>query len=401
MKWLMTLLGVFRGVSRKVVKERSENIYFDDLASWLDKRTRELVEKESLQEYLSNYVNFLRDKRWLLEQQMEGGINVPEDLHSGCKEVLQLLTFKEDPDIKETLMRNSYLKDKLEKVLPKAKVEIVNPLLRLFFDIDNAGRKFIDKVNLSGYPRIANLHKRMSSLQKYKYRVDKWEEELRNKKRRLYLTEDKKKEKEKLLNSLQEESTGPLLLKFRKMREELIQEKEEIETKIFYFFLEIKPLLQKYKDIIGANGLLSSYIDNPIDAFLNDEGLVLKHSLQHLRAVLNSGKFSWSVEENVSSLKKLDLISENKLEQMQVKLLGLKRHLESVEESSVDKDMVVEIGDAEYRWQHFIEQINKLEDDISSLEEKIDTLKEEWSKELQLFQNLVNIGFGIDLNIEV
>jgi len=397
----MTLLGIFRGASGKTVKKHSEHINFEDLTLWLDKRSEELVEKEGLHDYLADYINFLKDKRWLLQQQAEEGKNVPEDLRPECEEILRILTFKENPSLKETILLNSGLEVKLEKVLPNQDIGIINPLLKLFSEINNAKIRFTDKVNKSGYPRIANLNKRLSSLQTYKYRVDKCEEELRSKRRRLYLTEEKKKEKNNHLNSLRGDPAGFLTLETREKNEAIVREVDETEASVLHFFSEIKPLLQKYGNILNANGLLSSYIDDPLQAFRDDEGLVIKHSLQHLRAVLNSGKFSWSVEENISLLEKLDIMEEKELEQMQMRLLTMKRQLEYALEPSVDKDRLLEIDDAEYRLQHFIEQIDKLEDEISLLEEKIDNLKDEWSKELQLFQNLVNIGFGIELEVKI
>jgi len=401
LKWLMTLLGIFKSASRNIIKEHPGQINFEELVPWLDKYSSKLVEKENLHDYLTRYVNFLKDKRWLLRQQVEEDKNVPADLNHECKEFLQLLAFKDDLGLKETLALNSKLEEKLDKILPSPEIEIVNQLLKLFSEISNARKKFTDKINQSGYPRIANLHKKLSSLQIYRSRVVKYEDELRNKKRRLYLTEDKLKEKEKHLDSLQDEPESLLVLQARKKRDVMVKESEEIEDSVEHFFSEIKPLLQKYSSLIDANGLLASYIDDPLNTFLDDEGLAIKHSLQHLRAVLNSGKFSWSVEENLFLLEKLDLMPEDQLEQMQMKLLNLKRQLETLEEPSIDEDKKVDIDDTEYRLQHFTGQIGKLEEEISSLEEKIDNLKEDFLKEVQLFQNLVNIGFGIELNVKI
>ena len=398
MNWLMILLGIFRSSSRKIVKEQYK-IDFTDLDSWLDKHSHELIEKENLHEYLTSYLNFLKDKRWLLRQEMEGD-NLPEDLRPDCEELLQLLISRDELDLREALVLNKTLKEKLEKILPGYEIEIVNPLLKLLSKVDDARKKFTDRINQSGYPRIANLHKRLSSLHTYQSRVDNCEDELRNKKRRLIITEDKKQEKEKQLSLLHEDPNSNKALEMRNKKENLTNDILDIENRVSGFFSEIKPLLQRYGEI-NANDLLNSYLENPLDAFLHDEGLAFKHSLQHLRAVLNSGKFSWSVEENISSLEKLDLLDAEKLESLQIKLISLKRELDVLEEPQIDEDKKIEIDDTEYRLQHFNEQIEKLEEEIYSLEEKIEVIKEEWDREVQLFQNLVNIGFGISLEIKV
>lgn len=400
MKWLMTLLGIFRSASKKIVREQQfEFVLFENLSSWLSYRSDELIEKENLNDYLTKYIHFLKDKRWLLKQQMEEGKSISEDLFSQHEELLQMLSFDKF-NVKEMLALNSELEDKLEKILPDEGIEIVNPSLKLLSEIDNARKKFTDTVNKSGYPRIANLSKRLSSLNSYKSRVDKCEEELRNKRRRLYLTEEKKNEKEKQLGSLHDDSDSEIIT-IRKKKETLIKEVEEVESSVSNFFSEVSPLLQRYSALANTNGMLDSYIRDPLNAFLDDESLSIKHSLQHLRAVLNSGKFSWSVEENISSLEKLDSLREEELEQMHLKLLCLKRQLENMEESSVEEGKGTELDDTEYRLQHFTERIEKLEEDISSLEEKAENLKEEFLKEIELVQNMVKIGFGIELEIKV
>jgi chromosome segregation ATPase len=117
------------------------------------------------------------------------------------------------------------------------------------------------------------------------------------------------------------------------------------------------------------------------------------HLLEHLRAVILQGKIVLDEDELLCAQSTLDLATASYLNNLQQQCFSLKLQLESFEDhSNVDKTYSLKVQDAHYRYSHFIQQVERLSEEITQLEEEFKEKKEQIRREQQLIENLVWIG---------
>ncbi len=420
MEWLLKIVDLFKREPRDGIRI----IHLNDLKEWLDLQTQEILTSSNLDQDLKDYLAKIKEKRQFLEYKAEEWqkkityfnknkfeINL---FFQATRKLLNLLIF-ENENLESVLGLNSVFEPKLKKLIhavegnefaqnfgflldEKEETIMVNPLLKELLELDGLIRGFERKVTQCGYRKIETLKKKIFLLNDQTIQLHQTEEELNHKQAKLFDTKNKVGEKKSDLQKVKEDPEYLSQEMINREKEEIIRQIDDNKDKIFSFFSKLKPLLLEYKEFGFKRSLIDSYIENSVEAFFNDDSLLIRHALEHMKAILSSGKFTLSFKDANSILDTLEN-GEDNLEEIQKKNLKLSKELERFDELLQNKNLSLKVEDTNYRLEHFSEQIEKLGETILSLEEKTAELKERRDQEIELFQNLVRIGLGKNISV--
>ncbi|MFH1828983.1 MAG: hypothetical protein ABH824_07015 [Nanoarchaeota archaeon] len=447
MGWLSKILNIFKNDSKEA-EETEKEIYLSNLGSWVGLRAKELIANSDLDEKLINYINSIKDKRWLLECHLdewqkevdnlrknenkeERDVNLRTDLKSDInlifadtRKLLDSLKFSENTTLENVLGFNSYFEEVLRRMIRKIEnsefaenfvflikeestndldTALTNPLLKELIELDVLRGNFEQKVSQSGYHKIITLRKRLALLEDYTLQIKQLNMELSIKREKLAIAESKMKEKEARILELKE-NYDYLPFKEAEEKRKITQDKIENNNElILSIFFKLKPLLKKYKELNSEDKLINSYIkdylEDPVFAFLKDEELKINRIIQAIRTLLETGRFSSDTENTNSFLEILNKVNFHYLEELKQKSLELNDNLKLLKEHTENRDLISKLEEEDYRLQHFTKQKEMIEDDLALIEDKISELNEIRSRERDSFQNLTRIGVGKEINI--
>ncbi len=441
-------MGWFSNIFRE--KDNSlEAVPFQELDSWLDSQAQEIVVNNRLDENLANYLNKLKDKRWLLDSKLEEWqkkieliklpIN-PEEVRiifAETRRLSALFNFTAELKLNELLELYARIEPRLSKLIkylessdfaenyefllekdelpePEAVIEamdaepvgeqkaVINPLLKELLEIDAVLENFWRELENSGYTKISVLKEKVEKIGSHLQFIESLKKEQDLAQERLSATGEKKKEKEALLSEFKNDPAYAQMADFWRRKDQLKQQIEDNNDEIFAIFSKLKPLLLKYgeanRDLSAENRLIEAYADDPVRAFLQDQNLSVKHFFSHMKALLKMGRFSFSPEEANSFLEVLEQTAS--LESLQKKHLELNDELQLIEKPLHNSDLIQKIEDTLYRLKHYNEQAEKFNQNILALNEDISKIAEAVSREKEQFEKMVKISLGREICLE-
>ncbi len=438
---------------RKELKERVEEVYAAQLREWIQQRSAEAVNTSKLREETQNYIVLQREKAASLNCQLDGwqqkvreraAVEEILPLFREARKLLELLQFNGELTLEKVLAVNVQLRariinlaqkiesspfgnyfdflskmetnsnisdiagntndiadiaDNTNNIAGNASLERINPLLKELLDIDTQRKSFEQKVAGSGYTAIASIYSKLDSMEQNREKFSRLQKEMDSKKCRLAAAEEKRMEKEKDLHHLRASSASNDLNALKKKRAEIQNQIDDNETELLSFFSKLKPLIRQYADD-PSDDLLRLYLEDPLTAFLNDEGLSIKHTLIYLKSLLKSGDISLKPEYFIASLALLESMDESVLEQKKIKQRRLEQELSKVRELIMHNDLLVKSDDAAYRLEHYTKLVNKLSEETSNMEETWEILRETILREHEFISNLIKIGMGREIIIK-
>ena len=400
-------------------KDDQETLSLSQLQEWLQQRSQEVVEQHHLLPLVKEHAKILEDKRWALEAQLDMWLKKAR-LHSSANEIIPLfretrqildqLHFPPQPAIGEVLAVNQELEKRLHGLIEKIEATDflhdfsfilkkdanpdTNPLLAVLLDLDALRKKLDQKITESQYHIIQLISSKADYLRRVAVHEQQLKKEVDVKKSRLAAAELKKLEKEQYLQQLYVDKKSVDLAELTKMKKGLQQKLDGLEMEIISFFSKIKPLLQQYQDIEPSNGLLFSYIKDPLASFCQDEGLFVLDILEKIAELLRQGKFHLHQEGMLSSLSALEGIYNQRLRSIKENYKGLQKELSDITEQVQHNFFVIKMDDAAYRLDHYLKQVKKMEEDISVLNEKSTKLQQLLTREQDDLQSLIKSSFG-------
>jgi len=308
-----------------------ESVRFDDLQLWLDHQAREIISKQKLEWEIDNYVANLKGERWVLEcklDEWESMVNKLDNsfrkqeigsFFSETRKLLEILTFAEKIGVQRMQAINKIVKKKIEKLLStvekssfaheysfifleqdKEKNEvIVNPLIQSLIKLNGLRVEFERKVTYSGIPLIIYLQEKLSNMEEATAILSQKGQLMKERKDRLRSALAKMKEKKE---DLEECKSLPGYSNYKDNKERkaiVLQMKHDCEQKIIDFFSLFKPAFEKYLQLEPENYLVKDYLTDSVNALTKDESLSLKHSLQHINALSEAGKFEFPLKQEI------------------------------------------------------------------------------------------------------
>jgi hypothetical protein len=429
MRWLDRLLQRVR--SSETLPDIE--VHINDLPDWLRHQKNQLLENSQLNEVMLNYVRKVKDKRWFLECSLDSWENKIQSLHlphagemqlifSETRRVLEMLTFPETVSVDIIRKFNDVMEQNLEQLY--AKIEnsefshnfvfllergekrhltesTMNPLQQGIEELRNL-RKLVDqKIIECGILKLRNLQERALLIEEASDDLKQLHGALEKKKERLAQAEDKIRKKEEVLGEVKNSSLyrewERTLRSSKVVKESLEKKTEEIAT----FFSALKPALEEFSDKGNGTMLLHEYLANPLEALMKDINLSVIGILHRLKESVQSGELSLDAEKHSILLARLDKALNGYLRAVQEDFFKLRTEMKDLENSPHHKDFKEKMGEAQYRIEHFSKQVVKQKEEVLSLEEDISLKSTNRSRDIELFQNLVQIAFGKSIEIRV
>ncbi|MDP3698314.1 MAG: hypothetical protein Q8R47_01875 [Nanoarchaeota archaeon] len=403
-----------------------EELSISQIQEWLQQRSQEIVEQHHLLPAVKEHAKILEDRRWALEVQLDLW-QKRSRLHPSAQDVipllretrqmLDLLHFPDQPAIGEVLAVNQELEKRLylliEKIesrsflhdfsfiLEKHEQANTNPLLSVLLDLDATRKKLDNRISESKYHALQVIGSKAEYLRRIHAHLQQLRQEVETKNKRLAAAQHKKGEKEKSLQQLRGDKKNLDLDELTKRKKELGQRIEEKEMEILSFFSKIKPLLQQYQEREPSNGLLFSYLQDPLSSFHQDEGLFVLDLLEKVAESLRQGTFYLHQESMLSSISALEGIYNQRLRSVKDEYQELQKELREITEQVQHNFFVIKVDDAAYRLDHYHKLVKKLDAEISLLNEKATKLQKALAREQGELQSLINSSLGRNVLVMV
>lgn len=422
MSWLQKAVSFLKSTPKNTPEELS----ISQLQEWLQQRSQEIVEQHNLLPAVKEHAKILEDKRWALEAQLDTWLRKVR-LHPSANEVipliretrqsLDLLHFSQQFTVGEILAVNQELEKRLHNIIEKIEAQDflhdfsfileekaytdTNPLLSALLDVDAVRKKLDIKITESKYHTIQVISSKVEYVRRIYAHLQQLRQELETKKNRLTAAQQKKEEKERSLQQLRGDKKNMDINELAKLKKELERKLDEKEMELLSFFSKIKPLLQQYKEMEPSNGLLFSYIKDPLSSFFQDEGLFVAEILEKIAELLRQGKFHLHQEAMLSSLSALEGIYNQRLHSIKIEYKKLQEELKEVTNQIHHNFFVIKMDDAAYRLEHYLKQAGRMEEEISMLTEKSVKVHDVLTREQQEVQSLIKASLGRDVLVTV
>ena len=425
MGWLKRFFGFFVENEGDSSSEL-EIIYFNDLKSWLDNLLNDNLNKHKLGEDLTTYFNEVKDKRWLLEaklDQWQENLTGPNEnvteIFQDTRKFLELLAVPSEKNIESASKLNLNFSTELDNLLRKIeqsefminfsyiltdvekKNVNVNPLMKELFALHSIKDQFNNTIVQSGLVKIKSLQEKVERLNQYQEKIDLLSKDLDSKSSRLQNAESRRKEKEKGLHQLKDNTEYTSLSNNKSRKKEIFTSIEQNEDKVFSFFSKLKPSLRQYSYLDPNNHLLLDYLENPIKTFFADQNLVIHSILKQLRDSLLSNLIKLEPEEKNKIMGILEQSDTDYLEKLHKENEQSNQELVLLREVVGNKDFLLRVEDAQYRYNHFSKQVDKLRDEVLSLEDEMKSTIFTRDRETEMFKNLVKISLNKEVEIRI
>jgi hypothetical protein len=395
--------------------DKTEEIKLENLQEWLNIQSELVHQSVNINEDFSTYIKKLKDRRWYLEAQLDlWKEKAPEQIKKevvtifrDTKLFLNNLTFPEQANLKYLLGINQDLLTKSEqlvKVIENSELissfsfmvdkeskdqQLVNPLFQELLNLSTLVKNFENLLVKKGFRTMDSLKEKVNKLEQSNKRIILLQKQLEERKMRLEMAISKKREKEEDLSKLTELPTYKLIEKIQKIKEK----KEDLNDSIYSIFSKLKPVLKEYV-ATNQNPLANAYLEDPATAFYDDDDLAVIHILGHLKAMLSAERSHLAASERNLLLREIADITVEKLQQLQKQIINLKKEMENLEDGDLDYEVTTKVEDIKYRLDHYQKQVIRMQKDIVDIEEWLEQLNANLSKEKDLFQDIIKVGLG-------
>ena len=424
MGWLQKAVSFLKSAGQQ---NKAEQLPLSEIQDWLQQRAQEIVERNDLLAAVREQAALLREKRGILQTQLDiwqkktrlhPQVNEIMPLFRETRQLLDTLLFSSQPAVGEVVAVNQELEKKVPALIQKIEAgefahnfgfllettsgpetENFNPLLVALLDFDALRKRLDLKIVQSNYNCVEVISGKAELLRKVAAHLEQLKEDLELKKSRLLIAEQKKLEKEELLQQLRNDDINLDLNALKNKKQQLQQQIEEKEVEVISFFSKRRPLLQQYQKMDPSNGLVFSYIADPLSSFIQDEGLFIVEVFEKVNTLLVEGKLSLNQEALVSSLSVLEGKQGKYLVQVKEDYKLLQKELQQLKSQVRHNFFVVKIDDAAFRLDHYLKQVKKLQEEISIFEEKVAKMQMLALKEQQEIQDLIKSGLQKSISI--
>lgn len=393
--------------------QKSEDLSLSQIQEWLQQRSQEIVEQKQLLTATREHAILLEEKRAILQTKLElwqkkirlhPKANEFILLFRETRQLLDKLHFSKQPAMGEVIMINQELEKRIRGLMEKAEaldLEEINVLLRekgednenvllaALLDLDAVRKRLDTKISESKYHTVLLICSKAEHLQRIANHKQQLHQELDSKKGRLLSARQKRSEKEKSLQQLQGDKKTLDLEELTKRKKELEHLCEEREMEVLSFFSKIKPLLQHYKEFEPSNGLLFSYINDPLSSFFQDEGLFVEDILEKIAEMLRQGKIPLNQEAMLSSLSALEGIYNHRLSAIKEEYKSHQKELKELSVQTQRNFFIIKVDDAAYRLEHYVKQAAKMEEEITLLQQKVSKLELVMARGKEELQSLI------------
>ena len=409
----------------------AEVVPFEKIQEWLEHRREEAVLKANLHKESILYAQVLKEKKVFIESQLDGWERRLPLQHQDVKaffvrarNLLHQVTFPLDPEDRQQVILatsnfNRLIEKELERLIsdlesssfgrnfrfllsPAERSVTLNPLLKELFELKASRDMFEQKLLKSGWRMFDALHRKRQELFTIGERFQEAEKKYAGFRERWQTAERKKEEKEQEGSRLKEQDDYKNMTMVLATRDDLQRQVYNLVKEVEKSFLILQPVLVQYQQIEDGNKeLITSYLLDPQKGLAGDEGLTILHVLQHLKALLDSGKVLSSEEDKALFHTTIETLLQGTLENVHKELFSLRQEMQKHDALAKKNTLIKKVEEEDYKLAHFTEQQQSLQNSLAQLQEHLQERKEHFQREKQFFENLVKVGLGKSLILKV
>jgi chromosome segregation ATPase len=428
MGWIVNFLEKIGLVEVETAEANDSAIHINDLEDWTTEQEQDLIINHKLKENLLNYINKLKDKRWMLECKLDDwekkihalGLDYRSQdvsvIFNETRKFLEILQFENYEDFDNIQEINKKVQENIDPLQRKInesafsynysfilsreeKSQAMNPLLKELLEINNLKSDFSELIIKSGFTKISTIKENAKTLDGLQEKIRKYQADLKVKQEKLDLVKEKANQKQEELESLRDNPNNLKAVVDKNKREEVAVKKEELADQVIILFSKVKPALELYAEKNPNEKLINDYLSNSADALFGDEGLAIISVLRNLKNQVISGELNLVTQQNDTLMGFVGLANSGKLEELREEYKYLNNQL--IEEfTPSDKDFVLKLEEARYRLEHFSKQVEKIQEEVEVIDEEINNLFAVRSRNVELFKNLVRLAFGKEIEIK-
>jgi len=406
-KGVVDIVFMFSFIKKLFAKEEAivqEEVEVEEITSWINGKLKEIDFQENIKEFF----NKIKEQKIVLVEKL--GVLRAAEIDKKEKDKVEErvkhivlghkdsylremdrfqnnLVVPEETDLQTAINFNGLLNKKLDILAGKtaksyqaAQHLFFNPVEDVFKavgEINLAVKNFDVKLGKKKWDLVKNIQEKIGFLEEEKKkRMRLWKDKdlLEIKLRRC---QDGKEKQEKELEELNQSEELKELKELQGEEGEIRKLIKEQEDEVHLFFFKLRRALRKYEKVTMEVKIVSAYLENAVAAFFNDPKLQILGVLEGLGKSLTKGELD--LDEKQKSLA-LELVKEAQ-EGCLKNILEKRKELEKEEEKLKTKSRVYQIDnlieEAEYKLDHFNDQILLVQREMKELKAKIDSLGEE------------------------
>ncbi len=428
MGWLRALLENAGLLANAGTAPVSEKIDISRLEEWLEARLRECVAQHALDAAMLEYLSQLKEKRWEIEEKLEEwdkkiqALGIPAQskdigpLFAETRAFLEMPSLLEKNSIPSILHMNRELEGQLQQLQAKlqqssfaynysfllergARAERdqqLNPLLQALLDIDSMRKRIEDKVAVSGYKSFYLLCTQAKALPKTYGEMQLSAKEFEQRNQKLLAVEQKHDEKDAELQVLQQHHLYQDIRELRHRRQELLNSLRDNEEQLEDFFLSLKPALEQYQMLVPDNSIVPRLVKAGQARVLYEDPSGVNQVLKAVQRMLTAEKLSLPPEKTNLILAELDRGMKSFLPEMEKEYHACSSEMERLQE---DKDFVQKLEEAQYRLDHFRQQVQRLRREVKVLDEEQSAQKAELERQVKVLKEQIKNIVGREIEV--
>ncbi|MFH1592027.1 MAG: hypothetical protein ABIB47_01535 [Candidatus Woesearchaeota archaeon] len=406
-------MGIFDFLKRSSTqKEEIKEFNLNDLASWLDSKSKESLENINLE--LTNIRKSLEEEKTKIEENLQKlneiklkNPNIPErakqmrndNKKSFTQQVNFLLSKINFPEELNQIQEfHDSINESLDYFAKSTKRSHI--ILQEFFGneiqaistnlktIANLIKKGKEKAESPEIEKLNELKNKLLGIQQKIKRKEELIKKITLTEKELLNQTQKIKEEETDLTKLEQSSKHKEVLSLINKKKILKQELEQIKVPLINSFSALMPALRKYERLTLEDELVKDYINNTLNTLLEDEELRIAEVLTKMKDSLTKGDLELKEKKKKKILKELNKLDKSYFESFLKKHNELKKDLVKYLSEIEKFDIIKEIEDLK---QKLKEVKIKLEEDKNNLKEMtkeleqidIDNLKKKLEKEIK------------------
>jgi len=391
MSWLKRIFRM--GDEDEVPEITQESVQIDLLPDWVDQKSNSEFEelKPKIESLLSNVSEEKRNLSKLLEdlrsaelhnpdiserekQIMEGNrqayisqhkqfmnfINISDDLT--CKETLNFC--KSFEDLLVNLAKSTAKGHAVTSQFFADHAKKINISVKSMSDSVNKVKEILDEGNV-GVENFDEVHKAVNELRSKRKLMTELDEELAILNKKLENSNAMKAKLNKKIDELKQTDDYAQFRDADQEREKLWQQLKQEEDELNSLFSPVNKAMRKFERILAEDvSLFKRYIDSPVEALLEDDGLKIMAMLEKMKFKLMDGTLE--LKDSDKAVERIADITRDRLELLRTQYKEAKAKIKDIDHRMRQTKVLSDIDDLQYKIEHVDNQIQILQDKIDN-----------------------------------
>ncbi len=421
-------------------KPVTEEISLEQLPQWITQREAEMLSSTHLESELSNYLTQLKDYCWRLDNKLTkwqeeidfsklqytsvGEIN---SLFSEAQSIVKLLNTKHPLTLTNISRFNRALKERTNLLLEKiekgtfseellaalgaisedatgdgsASNPTSNPLWKEMVELNVLRDGFEQKFNETGWNKIALLQRINSVLTDSFNELTQLGERININQQRIQDTKLNLKEKEQELAKFKEDKDYLFMEEREKQLEQVTPALDEAKQKLLIFFSPLVPYLEKFSQSEPDNSLLQDYAQSFVQAFYDDDELMVMSIIRRLWMAVNEGKFIVDEKDIALLRERVEQTNQGILRKLHKDYCELRRKYLQIEQVVPNRSLQMKLDDLNYRLEHYQEELKRLNNIVVEIRKEIEERKALQLKAKERFRQVVGESWGKEVELRI